>query len=424
MAGGSDRLSHLDVKTIAAPGKYPDGKRPDGLYFVVTDAGAKVWRLRYWFDNREKQLSLGRFPRVGITEARARRDAAKLLLRDGIDPSQKRKADAAATAIAQHEVIQQRKALRSKKSADRKAERDTFGAVAALWYAKERDRWRSTKHADQVWDSLESELAPLWNRPIDTIASRDILTVIAAIEARPAPEVAKRTLQRAARVFAHGVLHGQCQANPAAGLRGALKSRPERHFARVTVRELPVLLKAIGEYRGWQTRAGLKLLAYLFVRTTELRAARWEEFDLDGAMWRIPSSRMKMKREHLVPLPTQAVAILRELQAVNGATGFVMPMESRLDRPASENVFLQALKKMGYGGRMTGHGFRGIAATQLRERGEPPEIVERQMAHSISNKTERAYNAAEYLAQRTAMMQRWADYLDSLARPKLQAVAA
>ena len=414
MAAGIDRLTHLTVKSLLRPGKYPDGKRPDGLYFFVTDAGAKVWRLRYWFEKKEKQISLGAYPRVGITEARRLRDEAKLLLHRDIDPSKQRRTDAAIVGIQQHEAIAQRKALRAEAIAARKAQRDAFGLVAKSWYEKKRGGWRSDKHADQVWDSLERELKTLWDRSLDSITAGDVLDIITAIEKRPAPEVAKRTLQRASRVFAHGILQGLGKTNPAAGLSGALSSRPERHFARVTIQELPALLKAIEGYRGWQTRAGLKLLAYTFTRTSELRCAKWEEFDLDAGIWRIPASRMKAKREHLVPLASAAVTLLRELHALNGATGFVLPMESRLDRPASENVFLQALKKMGYGRRMTGHGFRGVAATQLREMGFPPEIVERQMAHAIDNKTERAYNAAEYLPQRRKMMEKWARYLDDL----------
>ena len=412
MPARAEPITPLFAKNIAQPGKYPDGARPDGLFLHVLPTGTKVWRLRYWHQGREKQLSLGEFPAVGIRDARLKRDEHKLTLRDGIDPSAQRKALAASQELEQRAAIDARAERRSESKKAATAAENTFGVLAKAWYERTRGKWRSGKHAGQVWDSLETELKELWKRPAADIEPRDVLAIIEKIEARPAPEVAKRTLQRCAAVFAYAMIAGKAKHNPAAGLSRVLKAMPERHFARLPWSDVPDYLKAVNAYRGWQTRAGLKLLMLTFVRSGELRGAKWDEFDLEGAVWRIPAARMKGNREHLVPLSKQAVAILAELKALNGSTGFVLPMEQHLDRPASENVFLQAIKKMKYTGRMTGHGARGIASTRLREMGFPPEVVERQLAHAEQSKTIRAYNSAEYLRERTQMMQAWADELD------------
>jgi integrase len=362
------------------------------------------------------------WPHVSAKQARVRRDELKALLRVGIDPAAKRKAEAANAAIEYQKAIEARKAAIAEKKAAKIAEGRTFGRLATAWFDHVKGGWRNAKHREQVWQSLEVELAPLWERGVATITPAAITEIMRKIDARPAPEVARRTLQRCSAAFRWGVVEGWLPANPAADLRPRdvfpRRESGEKHYARVGIKELPPLVAAIDQYRGWQTRLALKLLLYLFVRPGELRRAPWGEFDLDGdePVWRIPAGRMKAGREHLVPLSKQAAALLRDLEQVNRSTGLVMPNEAKLDRPASENVFAQAFKKMGLGGKQTAHGFRALATTQLREMGWPNDVVEAQLAHTIESKARRAYDSAEYLPQRRAMMQAWAEYVDGLAR--------
>jgi integrase len=245
-----------------------------------------------------------------------------------------------------------------------------------------------------------------------------LLAAVRKIEARGAYDLAHRVLGVASQVFRYGVATGRCERDPAPDLRGALTPHKGRNQAAVTPDELPELLRKIngyGEIGDKLTALALRLLALTFVRTSELIGAEWKEIDLDGAVWIIPAERMKMKSEHVVPLSMQAIAILRELQPLAGGSRYVFPGRNP-DKPISNNTMLFALYRLGYKGKMTGHGFRAVASTMLNESGFPADVIERQLAHCERNEVRGAYNRAEYLPQRRAMVQQWADMLDALAQ--------
>jgi integrase len=265
---------------------------------------------------------------------------------------------------------------------------------------------------------LESNLFPeLGDKPIAEITAPMLLAAVRKIEHRGAHDLAHRVLQVASQIFRYGVATGRCERDPAPDLRGALTPHKGRHQAAVMPEELPALLRAIDGYGalGDQlTGYALRLLALTFVRTGELIGATWDEIDLDAAVWIIPAARMKMKTEHVVPLSRQAVNVLREVRAIGGGSRYVFPGRN-LDKPISNNTMLFALYRLGYKGKMTGHGFRAVASTILNEAGFRPDVIERQLAHCERNEIRGAYNRAEYLPERRAMMQQWADMIDALA---------
>ncbi len=367
----------------------------DGLYLEIAPAGGKWWRLSYRHDGKRKLLSLGTYPDVTLEKARRRRDAAREQIADGIDPSAQRKAE---------------------KKAEQAREEGSFEAVAREWYGKQAATWVPS-HARDVMRRLEANLFPeLGALPIAEITAPTLLAAVRKIEARGAHDLAHRVLQVASQVFRYGVATGRCERDPAPDLRGALTPNVKVHQAAVTPDELPALLRVIRGYDliGDQaTGLGLQLLALTFVRTNELIGAEWKEIDLDGAMWIVPAARMKMNREHVVPLSRQAVAVLRELQALAGGSRFVFPGRNR-DKPISNNTLLFALYRLGYKGQMTGHGFRAVASTVLNESGFRHDVIERQLAHVETNAVRGAYNRAQYLPERQKMMQQWADMLDAL----------
>ncbi|WP_371128895.1 tyrosine-type recombinase/integrase [Nitrosospira sp. Nsp1] len=264
---------------------------------------------------------------------------------------------------------------------------------------------------------MENNIFPgIGKRPIDEIQAPELLDTIRKIETRGAYDLAHRVLQVCGQVFRYGIATGRCTRNLSSDLRGALTPHKKKHQAAVRPEELPELLRAIARYDeigDRQTRLALQLLAQTFVRTNELIGAEWAEFDMNSALWIIPSGRMKMKAEHVVPLSTQAVLILAELKEISGSSRFVFPGCNR-DKPISNNTMLFALYRLGYKGKMTGHGFRAVASTILNETGFNPDVIERQLAHCERNEVRGAYNRAEYLSERKRMMQHWADYLESL----------
>ena len=373
--------------------KLHDG---DGLYLWIYLNGRKYWRLRYWQIGKEKSLSVGVYPTVTLSEARIKRDALRKQLNADLDPSAERKAT--------H--------LRKKLAAE-----NSFEAVAREWYTKQVHTW-VPHHADDVKRRLESNIFPvLGKRPLDQIEAPELLQAIRKIEARGAYDLAHRVLQVCGQVFRYGIATGRCTRNLSTDLRGALTPHVKQHQAAVRAEELPELLRAIAKYdeRGdLQTRLALQLLAQTFVRTNELIGARWVEFDLENALWVIPAARMKMRTDHVVPLSHQALNLLAHLDELSRGSRYVFPGRNR-DKPISNNTMLFALYRLGYKGRMTGHGFRAVASTILNETGFNPDVIERQLAHCERNEVRGAYNRAEYLPERKRMMQHWADYLDSLA---------
>ena len=367
-----------------------------GMYLEVTAAGSKLWRWKYRFSGKEKRLAFGVYPEVSLAQARRTRDDARLLLKAGNDPAQA-KAEA--------------------KLATRVRVCNSLEAVARAWH----ENWKtgkSERHADYVITRLEADVFPeLGRRPIASITAPQLLAAVKKIEERGAVDIAKRAWQTCSQIFRYAVAHGIIERNPAAEVRpgDALKPRSRGHYARVEPREMPELLRKIEAYQGTPaTRLAMKLMALTFVRTGELIGAHWDEFDLEAKEWRIPAERMKMKTPHIVPLSKQALEVLAAVHELRGLSGLLFQGERDHEKPMSNGTILGALRRMGYAGRMTGHGFRGVASTILHELGHRHDIIELQLAHQERDEVSAAYNFATYLPQRRKMMQAWADHLDAL----------
>ncbi|MDP4837804.1 MAG: tyrosine-type recombinase/integrase, partial [Burkholderiales bacterium] len=342
--------------------------------------------------------SLGKYPEVSLAEAREKRDQMRKLVANGIDPVQSQKAD---------------------KEAKKLAQTNSFEAVARIWF----EGWkaaRSPRHAEYVIRRLEADVFPVvGSRAVSEIQAPELVKMMKAIQRRGALDIAKRCYQMTGQVFRYAIAHGIAERNPAGDIKPSdiLPSRLKTNYARVDTKELPALLRAIEAYRGTPvTRLAIKLLSLTFVRTSELIGARWDEFDLQAGQWRIPAERMKMRTEHIVPLSLQAMQILQILHGVTGHSKLLFPGERIHNKPMSNNTILKALERMGYKGRMTGHGFRGLASTILHEQGFDHAHIELQLAHQERNAVSAAYNHATYLKQRAKMMQWWGDYLDHLLR--------
>ncbi|HEU5478474.1 MAG TPA: integrase arm-type DNA-binding domain-containing protein [Candidatus Tumulicola sp.] len=370
-----------------------------GLYVELAPTGGKWWRLAYRFGGKRKTISLGTYPTVSVADARNLRDDAKKLLAKGIDPSAQRQTE-------------------KREVAGRAA--NSFEAVAREWYDKQAHRW-VPHHASDVLRRMESNLFPeLGDKPISAITAPMLLSAVRKIEHRGAHDLAHRVLQVASQIFRYGVASGRCERDPAPDLRGALTPHKKRNQAAVTIDELPKLLRDIAEYHpkvgDKLTGLALQLLAMTFVRTGELIGATWDEIDLKNAVWIIPAARMKMRSEHVVPLSRQADALLRGVQDIGGGSRYVFPGRNP-DKPMSNNTMLFALHRLGYKGKMTGHGFRAVASTILNESGRyRSDVIERQLAHCEHNDVRGAYNRAAYLPERRRMMQDWSDTLDALVK--------
>ncbi len=388
-----------NAKPMEKPYKLSDEL---GLYLLVNPVGSKYWRLKYRIDGREKLFALGVYPDVPLETARARRDAARVLIAQGINPVQ-----------AKHDADRAKQA----------ATVDTFEALAREWWANWKGD-RTERHADYVLRRLEADVFPaIGKKPIATVRPRDLIAVARAIEKRGALDIAKRALETIGQVFRYGIQTERVDTNPSANLSGVVKARAKTNYARLTEKELPELMSKITSYSrdggALVTRIALQLMALTFVRTSELIAARWEEFDFERAQWRIPAERMKMREPHIVPLTKQALVLLAELKIVTGHSVLLFPGERDHAKPMSNNTILFALYRMGYHSRMTGHGFRGIASTLLHEMGFDHNHIELQLAHTERNAVSAAYNHATYLPQRAKMMQFWADYLDQITTGKV-----
>lgn len=388
----------------------PDKKRArltdsGGLYLEVSPAGSKRWFQKIYRDGKETRLALGSYPKVSLTAARRARDAAKLQKSEGTDPIQARKVDK----------------LRAVNPAG-----DTFKVVALEWFDKQEPHW-SEAHALRAKRQLERDLFPLLgDRRLAEIEPMELLATLYKVEERGALETAARGLMLARQVWRYGVATGRVSRDITADLNGALSPHRSKHFAAITDPvKLGDLMRAIKAYRGGQVvRAALQLAPILFQRPGELRGATWAEMDLEAALWTIPAARMKRSKDgkengqpHFVPLPVQAVTILKGLKPYTESTGLVFPGERQRSKPISENSVRTALISMGYTPEIqTWHGFRATARTLLAEVLEfDPLVIEAQLAHSVRDANGRAYNRTTYLKQRIDMMQRWADYLDRLA---------
>lgn len=374
--------------------RHPDAH---SLYLEVRANGGKYWFWKYRFHGKERRLALGVYPGVTLKEAREARDAARVLLKTGADPAQQRK----------HDKLTARLKMET-----------TFEGVARDWWAHWKGN-RSPRYAEYVIRRLEADIFPaIGSTPITEVTAAQLLALAKKIEERGAVDIAKRAYQVSGQVLRYAVANGAIKRNPARDVRpsDALKPRTKNNFARVEARELPELMRKLMAYEGsTTTRFALQLMALTFVRTGELIGARWSEIDLDGAQWRIPAERMKKRRPHIVPLSQQAIEVLRYLREVSRGE-LLFPGERDHEVPMSNNTILGALYRMGYKGRMTGHGFRGVASTQLHEMGFRHDYIELQLAHQQEDDTSAAYNYATYLAERAEMMQQWADYLDAIKR--------
>jgi len=376
-----------------------------GLCIEVPPTGSLRWRFRYRFDGKFKMIGFGTYPDVTLEEARAELTLARKSVKNGRDPSAERQ------AVKLHAINARARSVAEAKS----VETNTFAAVAREWMQRQRVAEFTERKNQWLLDYLLPDLGP---RPITAIKPRELLDVLRKIESTNKLETAARVKIKAGQVFRFAIMEGQAESDPTTSLRGALKPPVVKHHAAITEpARIGDLLRAIDGFVGQpETMFALKLAPLLFVRPGELRKAEWQEFDLDGAMWRIPGERMKMKSAHLVPLSTQAITILRELNMLSGSGKLLFPGLRSASRPISNNTLNAALRRLGYSTEeMTAHGFRSMAATRLNEMGWRADAIERQLAHAESNKVRDAYtSAAQYLEERKKMMQAWADYLDVL----------
>jgi len=385
----------------------------DGLFILVTPAGGKLWRFKYRFAGKEKTLAIGHYPEVSLAEAREWHGKARKQLRDGIDPSAAKQA-AKQRLLTKHE--------------------NTFRAVAKAWWKRENKRW-TPDYADRVWRNIESDLLPdLGDTPVANIDTPALLRVVKKIEERGAIDVASRAQQRVTSILRYAVQHGMIEHNPGVNLRGVVVKPPTEHRIAVPVGEVGELVRRINDYveesRGKElTQLALQLTLYTFLRSTEIRGARWAEIDFEKCEWLVPGIRdavkknggMKSRKDHIVPLSRQAIEVLETIKTLDLSNDLVFPIQSGSKRLMSENTMNHALNKIGYKGRQTVHGLRTVASTILNK-GDArnkwnKDAIERQLAHSPSsdNQVRDAYNRYEFLEERTEMMQWYADHLDMLA---------
>jgi integrase len=389
----------------------------DGLLLLLfVKGGSHGWRFDYRIEGKRKMLSLGTYPDTSLAAARRKAEAARELVAEGFDPSKKRQAEKAAYVQARAVEVRREQGL---------PPLDSFEATAREWFAVKRGGW-APSYADKIIARLEADVFPwIGQAPVAGITPPQLLEVLRRIESRGVVETAHRALENCSQVFRYAVATGKHSTNPARDLKDALKRPDPRNFSAITdPKRFGELLRAGDAYAATPVvRAALKLAPMLLLRPGELRFGEWVEIDLDAALWTVPAVRMKRElREklqgapHLVPLPKQAVAVLRGLEPLTGGGRFIFRGERRHDRPMSENTINAALRAMGFpADEVTGHGFRATARTMLHERlGFDPNVIEAQLAHSVRDSLGRAYNRTEFVEQRRAMLQKWADYLDKL----------
>jgi len=401
-------LTEAECKNAICPPDKKQARFTDsgGMYLQVSPAGSKRWFLKYRVGGKEKQLALGSYPDVSLKSARLARDAAKLQKSEGTDPIQARK-------------LNKLKASRSSG--------DTFKAIALEWYGKQAPRW-STSHAARMLRQLERDLFPwIGERPIEQIHAMELLAALHKVEERGTLETADRALMLARQVWEYWLpTAGVEQRNITEGLKARLTPYRSKSFAAIVEpKRFGDLMRAIQSYKGGPiVRTALQLAPLLYQRPANLRMMEWAELDLDAALWTIPSMKMKRTKEekengedHAVPLPVQAVTLLRNLQPLTGHGVYVFPGERSHDRPISDNSVRSALYALGFGKEQTWHGFRASARTMLvDELNLDPLAIEANLAHAVKDSNGRSYNRTQYLKQRADMVQQWADYLDKLAR--------
>lgn len=390
-------LTHTRQAETAKPEAKPYHLNAgEGLFLEVSPGGAKRWRFRYTHGGKRKLLSMGIFPATSLQDARDKRDQARKLLAHGIDPSEKRKGD---------------------KEAEKLAKSNSFAAIALEWLDRQTDKAEITR-AKGRW-LLQFAIDAFGRRPVNEITPAMVLSACRQVESEGKHETAHRIKAKCGQVFRYAVATGRAERDPTADLRGVLKPPQVIHRAALTdPKRVAQLLRDIDAYSGhFTTVCALRLAPLVFIRPGELRAARWADIDLDAALWCFtpPKTRNQTQLEHVIPLATQAVTILRELHAVTGNQTYVFRSSGK-EGHLSEAAVLSALRRMGYSkDEMSGHGFRAMARTILDEvLGFRIELIEQQLAHKVADMHGRAYNRTRHLPERTRMMQAWADYLDAL----------
>ncbi|OKP00628.1 tyrosine-type recombinase/integrase [Xenorhabdus eapokensis] len=371
--------------------KLSDG---GGMYLEIFPNGSKCWRLKYRFAGKEKRLAFGTYPTVTLAEARNKREDAKKILANGDDPGQVKKQEKREKALIVN---------------------NSFDKIALEWHAYKAPNW-SKGYAEDLLEGFTKDIFPyIGKQAITDIKPLDMLTVLRKMEQRGVLDKLKKIRQACNQVFRYAIVTGRAEYNPAAELAGALATPKAKHFPHLNVDELPAFLQALSLYSGSKiTQIATKLLLLTGLRTIELRASTWAEIDFDKAIWEIPQERMKMRRPHIVPLSEQALALLRELEAITGRFNFAFHGRNDAGKPMSEAAINQVLKRIGYGGKATGHGFRHTMSTILHEQGYNTAWIETQLAHVDKNSIRGTYNHAQYLDGRREMLQWYADYMEAL----------
>lgn len=392
-----------NTKPGEKPIKLTDG---GGLYLEVRPTGAKLWRCRYRIAGKENVFAVGEYfndkrsGHMSLDDARGERDKARALVKQGIHPAHHRQAERLATHAENA---------------------NTFEAVAREWVAKKKPGW-TAYYLRQVERFLEADVFPyVGNLPIRNVTAAHLLEIVRRIEGRGAETVALLVRQWASAIFRYAVATLRADSDPAAALKGAIHRPKVEHRKPLSRDQIADFVTALDGYAGYRTTViALRLMLLTFVRTVELRAARWNEFDLDRAEWRIPADRMKMREAHIVPLSRQAVELLRELHTYTGGRGMLFPNYRNPKTCMTATTLNRALERMGFNGKdsigFSAHGFRATASTILNEIGFRPDVIERQLAHAERNKVRASYNHAEYLEERRAMMQQWADLAGEMAK--------
>jgi integrase len=385
------------------PGEKPIRLNDGGwLYLEIRPSGTKLWRFRYRIAGKENIYAIGEYPQVGLADARSAREEARELVKQGIHPAHHRKAQDLITV---------------------RENANTFEAVTREWIAQKKPGW-TAYYLRQVERFMESDVFPhIGALPMRSVTAAHLLEIIKRVEGRGAETVALLVRQWCSAVFRYAVATLRADADPAAALRGAITRPKVEHRKPLTRAQITAFLTALDGFSGFRTTTlALRLALVTFVRTVELRAAEWSEIDFDRAEWRIPAERMKMREPHLVPLSTQALALLRELHKLTGNQRWLFPNYRRPETCMTATTLNRALERMGFNGKdsigFSAHGFRATASTILNEAGYRADVIERQLAHKERNTVRASYNQAEYLAERRDMMQQWADLVDGLAEDK------
>lgn len=387
-------LTDLEIrrsKPREKPYTLSDG---NGLSLLIEPNGSKGWRFRYRFDGKAKMLSLGTYPTISLTDARQKRDDAKKLVAAAINPSE----------------------VRKREKQDRQAEiGNTFEVIAREWYEKRFDRW-SASYAEEMIKTFEVDVFPfIGSRPIAEIKPMELMGVLSLLDERGATEKLRKVRQRCGEVWRYAIVTGRAEYNPAPDLVSAFAPHKKEHYAFLKADELPEFFRVLNTYSGsFLVKSAMRLQVLTGLRPGELRQAEWSEIDFEKRVWEVPAARMKKRRPHCVPLPEQAIYLLEQLKPLTGQYRYIFPGRIHHSKPMSEMALNVLIRRIGYAGRVTGHGFRHTMSTILHEQGYNTAWIEMQLAHVDKNSIRGTYNHAQYLGGRREMLQWYADMIDGL----------